>query len=113
MWTEKLSHGVLRVLTPLGARYLKPSLFQRFYLLWLFRNFRTLPAKVLNRRQLRFIDGMCSRRGFVPLSAGWEDAPVIGTLEQRPVIENRPSPERRPSATVSDAVRFAANSRQG
>jgi hypothetical protein len=41
MWLEKLSWGVLRVLTPLGPRYVKPSLAQRFYLLWIFRNFHT------------------------------------------------------------------------
>jgi len=36
MWMEKLAQGVLRVLTPLGPRYLNPSFAQRLYLLWIF-----------------------------------------------------------------------------
>src|SRR5438477_6998967 len=55
MWTKKLSTGVLRILTPLGPRYLKPSLTQRVYLLWAFRHFEKLPLQVLNRRQQRLI----------------------------------------------------------
>ena len=31
MWMEKLSQGVLRVLTPLGPRYLNPPFAQRLY----------------------------------------------------------------------------------
>src|SRR5207237_1036313 len=45
MWTEKLSAGVLRILTPLGPRYLKPSLSQRVYLLWVFRHFEKLQLR--------------------------------------------------------------------
>src|SRR2546430_4111018 len=48
MWLEKLSSGVLRVLTPLGPRYLKPSLAQKLYLLWLFFFFSS------RRRHTRF-----------------------------------------------------------
>jgi len=47
MWIEKLLGGVLRVLTPLGARYIRPALAQRIYLLWIFRNFKVLPLQVL------------------------------------------------------------------
>lgn len=86
---EKLSDGVLRVLTPLGPRYLRPSFWQRLYLLWLFRNFETLPVKVLTSRQQRHIDAMCSEHGFVHLmtSGTLLDVPLIGTLEQRPPVE--------------------------
>ena len=47
MWMEKLLAGVLRVLTPLGPRYIKLSLAQRIYLLWIFRHFQVLPLQVL------------------------------------------------------------------
>ena len=40
MWVEKLLAGVLRVVTPLGARYIKPSFARRIYLLWIFRHFK-------------------------------------------------------------------------
>jgi hypothetical protein len=103
MWLEKLSSGVLRILTPLGPRYLNPSFAQRLYLMWIFRHFETLPAKVLSSRQRRMIESMCDNNQFVPLAVGFEDAPVLGTLEQR-----LPVPEvvlnRRPSAAVREAV---------
>jgi hypothetical protein len=103
MWLEKLSSGVLRILTPLGPRYLNPSFAQRLYLIWIFRHFETLPAKVLSSRQRRMVELMCANNQFVPLSLGFDDAPVLGTLEQRP-----PMPDtvlaRRPNASVRDAV---------
>jgi hypothetical protein len=111
MWMEKLSSGVLRILTPLGPRYLKPSFLQRAYLLWTFRHFQTLPVKVLSPRQLHLVDALCTDNRFVSLNANpFEDAPIIGTLEQRPPIEAQSSP-RPPSASVAEAVApFAADS---
>jgi hypothetical protein len=114
MWIEKLFLGVLRVLTPLGPRYVNPSLSQRFYLLWIFRNFQTLPVKVLSPRQQRHIDAICNRHGFVLLLEpnGLVDTPLIGTLEQRPPVTEQSSP-RRSNRSVSDAVApFAADLQQ-
>jgi len=111
MWTEKLLDGVLRVLTPLGPRYLKPSLMQRLYLLWIFRNFQTLPVKVLTARQLRRIDAMCGQHGFISLLElnSVMDAPVLGTLEQRPPVGESHAP-RRPVRSVTETVSpFAAD----
>ena len=106
MWMEKLSRGVLRVLTPLGPRYLNPSFAQRFYLLWIFRNFETLPVKVLSPRQQRRVDAMCAQHGFVFVLEpnGLVDTPLLGTLEQRPPVLERNSSSRRPNRSVSDAV---------
>jgi hypothetical protein len=114
MGIEKLFAGVLRVLTPLGPRYLKPSLLQRLYLLWIFRNFNTLPAKVLSSRQQRRIESMCAQHGFVTLLEpnGLVDTPVLGTLEQRPALERENLPPRRPSTSVTDAVSPFATDRQ-
>ncbi len=102
MWMEKLFAGVLRVLTPLGPRYIKPSLAQRIYLLWIFRNFQVLPLQVLTRRQRRVIDALCVEPRFVSLtdSNGWE-APILGTLERRPPISPRSSPSTRIAEGVS------------
>jgi hypothetical protein len=112
MWLEKLSWGVLRVLTPLGPRYVNPSFAQRLYLFWLFRNFQTLPVKVLSSRQQRWIDGLCATHGFVSLVEfnGSSDVPVLGTLEQRPPMEPQAQRVRRPTQSVSAAVApLAAN----
>ena len=112
MWLEKLSLGVLRVLTPLGPRYLRPSFAQRLYLLWVFRHFQSLPLKVLSLRQQRLIESICDENRFVWFGAGVDDAPLLGTLEQRPPVPSMAIP-RRPSASVRDAVAsFAAEARR-
>ena len=112
MWLEKLSSGVLRVLTPLGPRYLQPSFAQRLYLLWIFRNFQTLPVKVLTSRQRRLVESMCAADLFVSFGAGVDDAPLLGTLEQRPPIPESAA-QRRPSSPVTDSVApFAADTRR-
>src|SRR5713226_5173075 len=103
MWHEKLFSGVLRVQTPLGPRYLKPSLAQRLYLLWIFRNFQTLPVKVLTSRQQRMMESMCSSNGFVSFGLGVDDAPLLGTLEQRPPVPAQAAP-RRPAGSVGNPV---------
>jgi hypothetical protein len=115
MWLEKLSWGVLRVLTPLGPRYVKPSLAQRFYLLWIFRNFHTLPAKVLSLRQQKWIDGICAMHGFVSLFEpnGLSETPLLGTLEQRPPLEPLLLPPPRASHSVPGAIPpFVADAQQ-
>jgi hypothetical protein len=111
MWLDKVSRGVLRVLTPLGPRYVNPSVLQRLYLLWIFRNFHTLPLKVLRRRQQRKIDRMCLKHGFVSLLElnGLEETPVLGTLEQRPPMETGLPPRRSSQGVASAVGTFAAD----
>src|SRR6266852_6022482 len=104
MWLEKPSFGVLRVLTPLGPRYLKPSFAQRLYLLWIFRNFQTLPLKVLSSHQQRLLESMCAENRFVSFGIGVDDAPLLGTLEQRPPAPSSVLPPRRPSSSVAESV---------
>jgi hypothetical protein len=113
MSMEKLTSGVLRVLTPLGPRYIAPTFWQRVYLLWTFRNFEVLPLQVLNPRQQRLIDDLCAERRFVSLSAPnmLEDAPILGTVERRPPVEVERLPERKPAAG-DVATPFAADVRQ-
>jgi len=103
MWIEKLLFGVLRVWTPLGPRYLRPSFSQRLYLLWVFRNFQTLPVKVLTSRQRRFVESLWVQDRFVSFRMGVHDVPLLGTLEQRPPVSLGKVP-RRPAGAVSDAV---------
>jgi len=112
MWLDKLSQGVLRVLTPTGPRYVRPSLAERVYLLWIFRNFSTLPLKVLSPRQQSWINRVCTTHGFVSVLRS-SDATLLGTLEQRPPMQPPNLAPLRPSQAVPDAVtRFAANFEQ-
>jgi hypothetical protein len=113
MWLEKLSSGVVRVMTPVGPRYLKPSLLQRLYMLWIFRNFQTLPVKVLSSYQQRLLESMWAENRFVGFGVGVEDAPLLRTLEQRPAAPSATLPPRRPNGSVTDSVAsFAAEARQ-
>jgi hypothetical protein len=114
MWIEKLSSGVLRVLTPLGPRYIKPSFFTRLYLMWMFRNFPNLPAEVLNKQQKKLIDRLCAEQRFVSQLQGnpLEDAPILGTVESRPTATADRVTERKPSASIGEhTVPFAADGR--
>jgi hypothetical protein len=112
MWIEKLSDGVVRVQTPIGPRYVMPSFMQRVYLLWMFRNFPILPHAVLSHRQQRLIDDLCAGQRFASMafSDGLDEAPVIGTIERRPVIGSEPLPPRRP--VVSEGPTAIAQVRQ-
>ena len=84
---EKLVAGVVRVVTPIGPRFIELSFWQRAYFLWIFRNFDTLPQQVLTERQRRIIDELCVEKRFVSLPSSTDDAPIIGTLERIPVVQ--------------------------
>ena len=109
MALEKMFVGVLRVLTPLGPRYIKPSWAQRIYLIWIFRHFQILPLQVLTAGQRKFMDVLCVEPHFVPLiQANGVEAPILGTLERRPPLAEQDMQSRQPSSGISDAVsRFA------
>jgi len=114
MWMDKLSAGVLRVLTPMGPRYIMPSsLSQRMYLLWIFRHFHTLPLQVLSRRQRRMVDALCAERNSVvlPPNVG-EESLILGTVERRPPVAVEAWPPRRPAARVADSVPLVADMQQ-
>ena len=111
MLIEKLAAGVVRVQTPLGPRYVMPSLLQRIYLVWLFRHFPILPHAVLSGWQQRMIDRMCTDQSFAAFAYadGLDDLPLIGTIEHRPAIGAQELPPRRPVQSESG---LAAEARQ-
>jgi hypothetical protein len=106
MLIDKLADGVVRVQTPIGPRYLMPSFRQRVYLMWMFRNFPILPHAVLSRRQQRMIDRMCSEQRFASMAYadGIDEAPVIGTIERRPVMGAERLPARHAAATERESI---------
>jgi len=112
MLIEKLAVGVVQVQTPIGPRYVMPSFLQRVYLIWMFRHFPILPHAVLNARQQRMIDRMCSEQCFASMAYadGMDEAPVIGTVEHRPLIGADQFRPRRP--VTGDSRGLAAEARQ-
>src|SRR5947207_4828818 len=96
MWMQKLSDGVLRVLTPLGPRYIRPTFLQRIYILWIFRHFHVLPLQVLSRRQRALIESLCAQQSFVSLSPtdDFEYAQIMGTLDSGQYVEREYIPPR-------------------
>jgi len=105
MW-EKLAGGVLRVVTPLGPRYINPSFLQRIYLVWIFRHFATLPHQVLRSRQQKMIDHLCTSHAFVSRRPhnGREQAPIVGTVERRPLVLVDKPPARRPVVAFAESA---------
>jgi len=114
MLIRKLSAGVLRVVTPLGPRYIKLKFFQRLYLAWIFRHFDLLPLQVLSNRQQALIDALCAQPQFLAMHPDTvEDFPIIGSVERRPPVEVEALPLRRPNASIMEAVTsLATNLRQ-
>jgi hypothetical protein len=112
MLIEKLAAGVVQVQTPIGPRYVMPSFLQRLYLIWMFRNFPILPHAVLNLRQQRMINRMCSEQRFASMAYadGMDEAPVIGTVERRPPIGADQLSMRRP--VTSESRNLTAEARQ-
>lgn len=110
MWMEKLAAGVVRVVTPIGPRYIELSFWQRAYFMWIFRNFDTLPQQVLTERQRRNIDQMCVEKRFVSLSSSTDDAPIIGTLERIPVVQVEESSQGVDRLADAGALPLAADS---
>jgi hypothetical protein len=104
MWLEKLIDGVVRIITPIGPRYIRLTFAQRAYFLWIFRHFDKLPQQVLNEHQQRFIDELCVEHSFIALPSSMDEAPVIGTLERLPLIQIEDSPPKRPVASVKEAT---------
>src|SRR6201997_811213 len=102
MWIEKLIDGVVRILTPIGPRYVRLTFSQRLYFLWIFRHFDKLPQQVLSERQQRFIDQLCVEHRFISLPSSMDEAPVIGTLERIPVKQVDEAAPKRPPASVKD-----------
>jgi len=103
MWIDKLAEGVVRILTPIGPRYIQLTLKQRIYFLWIFRHFDKLPQQVLTERQQRFVDQLCVEQRYISLPSSMDEAPVIGTLERIPLMQVEGAGAVRTSASAQDA----------
>jgi protein TonB len=74
--------------------YARPSIGERIYLLWTFRNFRRLPQQVLNARQRQLIEKLVQTSSLRRQGAA-VGFPIIGVVENVQVM-----PERKAEAAA-------------
>lgn len=77
---QKIRTGLVELRTSSGSVYVRPSFWERIYLLWTFRNFRSLPRQVLNRQQQQLIDKLC-REAIVSRHGPIARTSIIGAVE--------------------------------
>lgn len=109
---NNLRWGVLRLLTPVGPRYVQPAFWERVYLLWVFRHFQVLPQNVLSRRAHSLIENLCMRQhsqshGFLYAIT---DQPVIGTVDRVPQFGLEESPVGQAKGVTTSAALSRHNS---
>ena len=120
MLLDKVESGCLVLETQQGMLRIELSLGQRLYLLWTFRHFRHLSAKLLNSRQHTLVSTLYRNNSAVLASAN-DRLPVIGVIENFvPVVRSRldvadaPQPvenEDRPEEIGVSGVETAHRSR--
>jgi protein TonB len=105
---EKLRSGLLELNTEVGPLYASPTISERVYLLWTFRNFRRLPQQVLNPRQRQLIDKLI-QTSTLRRHGPAVNVPIIGTVENVRLVS-----QRKPVAAASagKVVEIAKSSAQ-
>jgi hypothetical protein len=78
---QKIRTGLVELRTNVGSVYVRPSFWERIYLLWTFRNFHTLPKQVLNRHQQQLIDKLCRTEAVSRTGPIARTTPIIGAVE--------------------------------
>ncbi len=109
MWLDKVTRGALEVITESGARYVRPSFGERLRLIWMFRNFSSLPQQVLSTRQQQLLLQLCAedRLSATESSNGIQDY-LIGTIVTSVFPAPRRKQERRnqPRVPIEFEVRY-------
>jgi TonB family protein len=103
---QKIRSGLVELRTHKGPLYVSPSVWQRVYLLWTFRNFHRLPQQVLNRRQRQLIErlgrtAVVLRRGPLALR------PIIGSVENVEIAGAEKESSARSNTLISMSPRVA------
>lgn len=87
--SQKIRTGLLELRTPSGFLYASPTFWQRLYLLWTFRHFRSLSRRVLSQRQQELVDQL-SQTAMALEHGKVARASVIGAVEDIAKISPRP-----------------------
>lgn len=110
---QKICSGLVELRTNGGLLYASPSVWQRIYLLWTFRNFRRLPQQVLNKRQRQLIQTL-GRTALISRPGPIAMPPIIGSVENVEItdVEKRSLANSEKLITISPraAVRRAVGS---
>lgn len=110
---QKIRSGLVELRTSSGLLYASPSVWQRIYLLWTFRNFHRLPQQVLNKRQWQLIETL-GRTALVSRPGPIAIRPIIGSVENIEItgVEKRSLASSEKLITISQraAVRPAVGS---
>jgi TonB family protein len=77
---QKIRTGLIELRTDIGPVYVRPSFWERIYLLWTFRHFRSLPQLVLNHHQRQLIDRL-SRTAIASRNEPISRTSIIGAVE--------------------------------
>jgi TonB family protein len=98
---QKIRSGLVELRTHNGPLYVSPSVWQRVYLLWTFRNFHRLPQQVLNQRQRQLIEQL-GRTAVVP-----RRGPIIGSVENVEIAGAEKESSARSNTLISMSPRAA------
>src|SRR6266568_947311 len=102
--STKIRSGLLELSTDVGPLYASPSICERIYLLWTFRNFQRLPKQVLNQRQRQLVDKL-----YQASTLGQQKTAVrtriIGVVENVHLVLDR---KMEAAATASNLVEIGA-----
>lgn len=110
MLISKLQAGLLCLDTPQGLRYIRPTLFQRMQLVWVFRNFKIVPINVLSQPQAELIEMLRNEGPYIQLRRDDYESVVLGTIEYPSYAElpAKKSPQRFGDAVAFNPGRFSA-----
>jgi TonB family protein len=84
---QKIRTGLIELRTDIGRVYVRPSFWERIYLLWTFRHFRSLPQLVLNHRQRQLIDKL-SRTAIAGRNEPISRTSIIGAVENMCLMQD-------------------------
>jgi TonB family protein len=84
---QKIRTGLIELRTDIGRVYVRPSFWERIYLLWTFRHFRSLPQLVLNHRQRQLIDKL-SRTAIASRNEPISRTSIIGAVENMCLMQD-------------------------
>jgi TonB family protein len=88
--SQKIRATVVELRTNDSRIYVRPSGWERLYLLWTFRNFNHLPKQVLNHRQQQVIEQLC-RRAVVSFDGPIARTRIMGVIENMGILPDRES----------------------
>ena len=105
---HKIRRDLVELRTENGSVYVRPSFWERIYLLWTFRNFVSLPKQVLNRHQQQLIDKLC-RTAVVIRNGAIARTHIIGTVENMHLMPDRKTVAVTPTSKLVEMSTTSAD----